>query len=78
MHGRAHDLYLNHLIGGGLELGSQHRLGQSRWGILWSAGVDLGAGAWNQTHRSPTDLPTWMSEGLVAAPKLRLMLAYNF
>jgi hypothetical protein len=78
LHGRAQDLYLNHLIGGGLEIGSQHQLGRSHWSILWSVGADVGAGSWNQYHRSPTDLPSWLSEGVTAAPKLRLMLAYNF
>lgn len=77
-HARAQDLYLVHGVGGGLEIGSQHRLGQSRWSIRWSAGLDLGAGSWRgygNSYRNPVD---WLSEGLVGMPKLRLMLGYNF
>ncbi|MEW6431460.1 MAG: hypothetical protein AB1730_08105 [Myxococcota bacterium] len=77
-HARASDLFLVHAVGGGLELGSQHQLGRSRWSFLWSMGLDLGAGAWRQSERAPTDLGSWLSDGLVAVPKLRLMLGYTF
>lgn len=77
-HGRASDLYVVHGIGGGLELGSQHRLFSSRWTFLWSVGADLGAGSWidyGSGRRSPID---WLDQGLVVMPKLRLMLGYTF
>lgn len=80
-HARASDLMLVHHLGGGLELGSQHRLGRTRWSILWSLGADVGMGRWSGTRttgRSPLDVGTWLTEDVVAVPKLRLMLAYNF
>ncbi len=75
-HARASNLLLNHLIGGGLELGSQHAFGRSRWAFLWSVGLDVGAGGWNYTTTStPIE---WMNEPITVLPKLRLMLAYHF
>lgn len=76
-HGRASDLWVVHHLGGGLELGSQHRLGRSRWAFLWSVGADVGAGRWG-AGRAPTDVSSWLNSGLVVVPKLRLMLGYQF
>lgn len=77
LHARGQDLYVSHLLGGGLELGSQHELGKSRWAILWSVGADVGAGRFGQTFssRSPLD---WLAEGFTVSPKLRFMLGYHF
>jgi hypothetical protein len=78
-HARASDLLVVHHVGGGLEVGGQHQIDRSRWSILWSAGLDLGAGAWWRfAERAPTDMGAWLSDGVVAVPKLRLMLAYDF
>jgi hypothetical protein len=78
LHARASDLYLVHAIGAGLEVGSQHALGQNGWTLLWSAGVDVGAGAWGAWGRDVTDVPSWFSQGLVLVPKLRFMLGHTF
>jgi hypothetical protein len=76
-HARGGDLYFSHLLGGGLELGSQHELGKSRWAILWSIGADIGAGRIGVT--SPGSDPIgWLDEGFAVTPKVRFMLGYHF
>lgn len=75
-HARAGDLGLNHLIGGGLEIGSQHTFGRSRWAILWAVGADAGAGSWRTFGAGTVD--TWLQEGFTVIPKVRLMIGYHF
>lgn len=77
-HARVADLYLAHVAGGGAEIGSQHSLGHSAWTILWSAGLDVGAGAWSPQGREIQNVALWFEQDLVAVPKLRFMLGYTF
>jgi hypothetical protein len=76
-HARGQNLYVSHLLGGGLEIGSQHELGKSRWAILWSVGCDIGAGRFG-TYIPPSNPIDWLEEGLTLSPKLRFMLGYHF
>lgn len=71
-HARAHNLYVSHLAGGGLEVGSQHQLDRSRWMFRWSVGADVGLGSWDSNVSGNA------YRDVVAVPKLRLMLAYAF
>lgn len=75
-HARASDLLLNHLAGGGLEVGSQHTFGRSRWAFLWSVGADVGVGGYYAA--GGTNLGWLETDGVTVLPKLRLMLGYHF
>lgn len=80
LHARGSDLLFAHYLGGGLEIGSQHSLDKSHWTVMWAAGVDVGAGRWDFSIGSAqtADVGRWLNEGLVAVPKLRIMLGYTF
>lgn len=77
VHARASDLKLAHLLGGGVDIGSQHSLGGSRWSVLWAAGLNVGAGRWWQGSWDSRP-EQWIKEDFVVVPNLRLMIGYTF
>jgi hypothetical protein len=78
LHARANNLYVINLLGGGVEVGGEHRLGNSRWAFLWSVGADIGMGTAG-VHRGFEAMEAGpQALGFVAQPKLRLMLGYQF
>lgn len=78
LHARASNLYVINLLGGGVEVGGEHRLGSSHWAFLWSVGADIGVGRAGLYRGLEAMEAGPQALSFVAQPKLRLMLGYQF